>query len=135
MRLPESERAKNKRALCHVFRGLRHYQIRIAFVFVSFYFHRFYLLRSSRRLKKGAVASKSRDEKLRFCILYSPLRQKTCSVSAAPFSRSKLLGLPLADRHAALMVACSFGHMLPRRVLVDFLCRLVLGDDVTHVQV
>lgn len=50
-------------------------------------------------------------------------------------SRSRLLGLPLADRHAALTVACSLGHKLPRRALIDFLCRIILGDDVAHVQV
>lgn len=50
-------------------------------------------------------------------------------------SRSKLLGLPLADRLSALTVACSLGHKLPRRALIDFLCRIILGDDVAHLQV
>ncbi|CAM9198214.1 unnamed protein product, partial [Scytosiphon promiscuus] len=44
--------------------------------------------------------------------------------------RSRLLGMPLADRHAALTAACSLRHRLPRRALVNFLCRLVLGKDV-----
>lgn len=38
--------------------------------------------------------------------------------------------MPLADRHAALTAACSLRHRLPRRALVNFLCRLVLGKDV-----
>ncbi|CAM9652291.1 unnamed protein product, partial [Ectocarpus sp. 12 AP-2014] len=38
--------------------------------------------------------------------------------------------MPLADRHAALTVACSLRHRLPRRALVKFFCRLILGKDV-----
>ncbi len=48
----------------------------------------------------------------------------------ADFSRSRLFGMPLADRHAALTAACSLRQKLPRRALVRFLCRLVLGKDV-----
>ncbi|CAM9545646.1 unnamed protein product, partial [Ectocarpus fasciculatus] len=44
--------------------------------------------------------------------------------------RSRLLGMPLADRHAALTVACSLRHRLPRRALVNFFCRLILGKDI-----
>lgn len=53
-----------------------------------------------------------------------------------PFSsRSRLYGLPLADRHAALNAACSLRHRLPRRALVNFYCRLVLGKDVGQLKV
>ncbi|CAM9356535.1 unnamed protein product, partial [Laminaria digitata] len=49
--------------------------------------------------------------------------------------RSRLYGLPLADRHAALNAACSLRHRLPRRALVNFFCRLILGKDVAQLKV
>ncbi|CAM9735702.1 unnamed protein product, partial [Ectocarpus sp. 4 AP-2014] len=44
--------------------------------------------------------------------------------------RSRLFGMPMADRHAALTMACSLRHRLPRRALVIFFCRLILGKDI-----
>lgn len=58
------------------------------------------------------------------------------SPRSQPFpSRSRLYGLPLADRHAALNAACSLRHRLPRRALVSFYCRLILGKDVAQLKV
>lgn len=55
------------------------------------------------------------------------------NVPPPPCSRSRLFGMPLADRHAALTVACSLRHRLPRRALVNFFCRLILGKDIVRL--
>ena len=58
------------------------------------------------------------------------------SPRSQPFpSRSRLYGLPLADRHAALNAACSLRHRLPRRALVNFYSQLILGKDVAQLKV